>query len=541
MTIRSKAPFLLSGAVYLVLTAWFLRSALHQTNGTQVLLTDDAYIQASLAKNLLLHGVLSVSPPDYSSCASSILWPLLLASCFWVFGVHLWVILFLNLIFAVGTLWVADRLIEETGGADLLRIRTFVLLLLVLASSLLLQTFAGLEHNLQILTDLLLLRAAVRVLAGERGQVALCVYGVLAVMCRYEAVFAIILIFLFLCWQRRFVLGIVLSLTSAAPVLAASAYGLFKGALLLPNSLLLKSRAARRVGLFPSIAWPAAYPHFLLVSGGALLVVCLLIVLAQFAKGEPWRLPYKLRMFLYLVTALMVMQYQFVGTGWTLRYEANIVALALICCASIFIVYARNQRSPAERRSAVLAYAMMAVALVGLRVYESDLDLRKGFSEIYLQQFQMARFLAQYYPDAPVAINDIGLVTYYQPRPIVDVFGLASTEITRLKLQGRFEAGALSRITEARGVRVALVYRAAVGAALPPQWRLAGSWKGPKPVILGADTVNFYAVNDAELIPLKKALSSYAPCLPPEVVQAGYTIPQGHPCTRPPVPAGWIW
>lgn len=519
-----------------------MAGALRETNGTQVFLTDDAYIHASLAKNLFLNAVLSVSPPDYSSCASSILWPLLLAGCFAVFGIHLWIILALNAVFALASLWVADSLMQELGGEGFLKTRAFVLFLLVIAASLVVQTFVGLEHNLQILTMLLLLRAAVRVLAGESGgRVALCAYGVLAVMTRYEAVFAIMVIFVFLCRQRRFLPGFVLSFVSAMPVLVASAYGLSKGALLFPNSLLLKSSAAHQWRLFPSIAWPADYPVFLLVSGGALLVVCLLIVLAQFFGKPAWHLPGKTRMFLYLVTGLMVMHYQFARTGWVLSYEAYLVALAILCCACVFIAYARNQKSPAERRNTLLVYVVMALVLVGLRVYQSDLALRKGFRQIYLQQFQMARFLAQYYSGAPVAINDIGLIAYYQPRKIVDVYGLASTEITNLKLHGGFNAHALSRIADSNGVPVALVYRQALGAALPAEWKLAGTWKLPEPYIVGGDTVSFYAVKDADLEPLKQALTGYAPCLPPVITQNGYAILQDRPCKDDPLPAGWIW
>jgi hypothetical protein len=539
---KTRVPFLCNGAIYLLLSVWFLVSALHQTHGSQVFLTDDAYIHASLAKNLVLHGVLSVSPPDYSSCASSIIWPPLLAACFVLFGIHLWIILALNVVFSLASLWVADRLIEELAGQGFLKTRAFVLFLLVVAASLVVQTFVGLEHNLQILTVLLLLRAAVRVLAGETGgRVTLCVYGVLAVMCRYEAVFAIMLIFVCLCWQRKFVLGIVLSVVSAMPVLAASAYGLSKGALLFPNSLLLKSTAAHKWRLFPSIDWPGDYPVFLLVSGGALLVVCLLIVLAQLFGSKSLRLPDKLRMFLYLVTALMLMHFQFARTGWVLSYEAYLVALALIVCACAFIVYARNQESSAERRNMILVYVAMVLVLVGVRIYQCDLDLRKGFRQIYFQQFQMARFLAEYYPNAPVAINDIGLIAYYQPRKIIDVYGLASTEITKLKLYGGFDAEALARIADTNSVPVALVYRETLGAALPPQWKLAGEWKLPESYIVGGDTVSFYAVTDAEFAPLQQALTSYSPCLPKDIAQTGYAIPQDRPCDDQPLPPGWIW
>lgn len=98
---KNLYPLVLSSLAYLLLALWCLRKILDGTAGTQVFLLDDPYIHASMARNLLIHGTLSVSPSGFSSSSSSIVWPFLVAFCFAIFGIHLWVLLALNAAFAL--------------------------------------------------------------------------------------------------------------------------------------------------------------------------------------------------------------------------------------------------------------------------------------------------------------------------------------------------------------------------------------------------------------------------------------------------------
>src|SRR5579863_5573742 len=57
-------------------------------NGHFVYVVDDPYIHMAIAKNLAAHGVWGVTPYQFSSSSSSIIWPLLLSSIYRLFGPH---------------------------------------------------------------------------------------------------------------------------------------------------------------------------------------------------------------------------------------------------------------------------------------------------------------------------------------------------------------------------------------------------------------------------------------------------------------------
>lgn len=444
------------------------------------------------------------------------------------------------------SLYVADKMIRDLAGEDLRWARLAVLCLIVIGGSLLVMTFVGMEHNLQILTILVLAHSAIRVLRKKHGGgTALCLAGVAAVLTRYEAVFAVVIIFVFLLWGQRVRLACSFAVASALPVVLYSVYGLLHGALILPDSLLLKTQESNWWRPFPSIEWPKGYTTFILFSGGMFLGIFVLLICLDRLVSRKILSSRDLQILLYFETCLLLFHYEFAKTGWATRYEAYLVVLAIVCCGVLGISVAIRQASPSlEFLTASSSVVLLALLLIP-RIYLSDWTLRGGFKQIYMQQFQMARFLAASYPLDTVAVNDIGLVSYWEPRSIVDVFGLASPEITRLKLKGAFNADALSRISNREGARVAVVYAPWLGRALPSQWTLVGTWRMPKTwlgaPVLGGDSVNFYAVNAGDAEGLRRALSSYAPCLPQGVIQAGYNFQMNGSCTAPPVPAGWIW
>ena len=104
---------------------------------------------------------------------------------------------------------------------------------------------------------------------------ALCLSGVAAVLTRYEGAFAVAVASMILLHHRRIRLAAIFVLLSAMPILLYSAYGLSKGALVLPNSILIKTNGTKWWHPFPSISWPSAYPRFILEQGGIFLALFL--------------------------------------------------------------------------------------------------------------------------------------------------------------------------------------------------------------------------------------------------------------------------
>ncbi len=67
-------------------------------------------------------------------------------------------------------------------------------------------------------------------------------------------------------------------------------------------------------------------------------------------------------------------------------------------------------------------------------------------------------FLKDFYQEQPVAVNDIGAISYFANSRVVDLFGLASMEVANAYRERRFDRDTIDQITQKEGVRVAIVY-----------------------------------------------------------------------------------
>src|SRR5215207_5943541 len=90
------------GAVFLI--AGKSMSVLHGHLSYEL---DDTYIHMAVARNLAEHGVWGVTRYEFTPVSSSLIWPILLASIYWVFGAIESVPLILNLIFATAAIGLA--------------------------------------------------------------------------------------------------------------------------------------------------------------------------------------------------------------------------------------------------------------------------------------------------------------------------------------------------------------------------------------------------------------------------------------------------
>ncbi|GGH08537.1 hypothetical protein [Silvibacterium dinghuense] len=103
-------PVLLAAILFLAAAAANLALILRATHGDQLFILDDAYIHAAIAKNLLLRHLYAPSPGPFATASSSILWPYLLALVFAVFGMHMWLLLAMNLLLGLAVLWLCHRI-----------------------------------------------------------------------------------------------------------------------------------------------------------------------------------------------------------------------------------------------------------------------------------------------------------------------------------------------------------------------------------------------------------------------------------------------
>ena len=525
-------------ALLLVLMAVFVRRSLALNDGHLVYPMDDAYSHMAIAKNLYRHGLWSFSSIDgFSSGGSSLLWPVLLAGCYAIFGMHDWAPLALNIIPAVAFIFYAGAVIRRhtlSGWTSLA-----ILLAVLYFTPLPILTAVGMEHCWQILICLGFIDLSALALAADtppglaaRARGWLPVMAFLMTMVRYEGLFLLGVVGLLLLYQRRWLTTALCAVAGALPIGAFGVFALSKGWHFFPNSLLLKAGVPPLSSLDGFLTFitrgfdNAMYgsPHILMLVLG--LVGALLV---QWRRGGTlWNRPTLLLTMLLAGTALHL---QFAGLGWFFRYEGYLLGLGVLTVGLAVVdeAHAALAASPTwferSQRLALLAVAVLFFAApMWARAAKAWGQLAPASHNIYEQQFQMAQFVRQSYRGQGVAVNDIGAVDYFADIGLVDLWGLGTMEVTQAKLDHTYSRATVRGLLKKRAVQLIMIYPgwSYEYGGLPPEWVPVGQWTMPNNIVCGDPTVWFYAPN-ATLVPkLTEALRAYSRRLPPDILQTGF-------------------
>jgi hypothetical protein len=229
-----------------------------------------------------------------------------------------------------------------------------------------------------------------------------------------------------------------------------------------------------------------------------------------------------------------LMHSAFVKLEWFYRYEAYLMVLGVVSLAFLWSSdegvreRARQfKRLPAGRLVLVLLALPLAIRAASA-LGETPLATRNVFE----QQYQLGLFFRQELPDAPIALNDIGAVSWLTTTPVVDVYGLATQAVADLKRQGRWDASAVKGLLAARGVRAVAMYECALAPLIPASWTLVGEWEIRDNVAVSGQTVGFFAPAPTDVDRLRTALERFGPRLPPDVRwRTGLTKDERYQCS----------
>jgi hypothetical protein len=539
--VRRNAILLAAYAIGAAAVLAFFLLILRQTGGRFIYNLDDAYIHLAIAKHIAQNGIWGVTPYGFSSSSSSILWPLLLAGAFRIFGSREMLPFWINLAAAAVFIAVLYREWVARGIRPL-----WVLGMLagwMLCFPLWPILFNGMETMLQSLAAVAFCAAAVRFLSGKNSGrlLPVCLLAALSAAIRYEGCFIAAAICLLLILRGRWKAAVCVGLSAALPVVLYGIYSMSQGWSFLPNSLLIKHSGVEWTD--PASLWNMAARPFQSITDIDLthlpvwqsLAVILLILLLLRARSESkidfWD-PRILPSVLFFL--VVVMHSMWITVEMFFRYQAYLNALgiwAVGCLGLPAVDWARLRRNSAAAAAAAFAAILVAIPLGNLAVqavWKTPIASRN----IWQQQYQMGLFLREYYPQGVVAANDIGAIDYLTEIHLVDLFGLASREVMEAKLRGDWQrdlAGALDTITAAEGARIAVIYDSWFGynpesgaAAVPAQWIRVADWTIPGNVVCGSATVTWYAVRPEEAAALRSALEAFAEKLPAEVAVRYY-------------------
>ena len=211
--------------------------------------------------------------------------------------------------------------------------------------------------------------------------------------------------------------------------------------------------------------------------------------------------------------------------GWVYRYEAYLVALGVFAIGLALLGRPDGADTPVRagrgHGDAALAMMAVAVALGANRTLVSHAAVVTTAAHIDRQHRPMAEFLARYYDGRPVALNDIGKVSYSANVQLHDLMGLASLDATRLRARGQFDRAHVNAWLDRDDVRVAIIYDSLFQgtAAFQDDWIRVGQWDTDGNDI-AEGRVSFYARDVASARELAAHMRAFEPQLPRRVSQS---------------------
>ena len=397
---------------------------------------DDAYIHGTLAKNLIASGTFGIVPGEFAAASSSPLWTLLLALVFSVTGPGPWIPALLATLFGALTIERSNSLL---GSLSLGAVTRVVVILMALAYAPVLPILStGMEHTLHAWTMVGLFASLLGCFREKSSSPAnVFVWALLAASARYESLFALPPLLIFLALRRKWTTAFALGCGMALPGLAFAIYSVAHGGFALPNSLIMKGNLAGAGHLRAlQLAWDN--PHIL---------VLLVLLAAAAGVSHFCRKPAEVMPTWFPVTlmTMIMIHLQLAQLGWFYRYEGYLVMLGLLTAATLLVPLQKWLRGRSIAFSIGVYVVLAAVTFpLGRRCVRATGEIVHAAGNIYDQQYQMALVTRHLGKGARVAVNDLGAVSFLTDARVLDLFGLGDNRLARAKVSRHLAGGSRS-------------------------------------------------------------------------------------------------
>lgn len=441
---------------------------------------DDPYIHLSLARQIA-HGHYGINPGEFAAPSSSILWPFLLAPFTWLPHAD-YVPLVINCACLTITVWWLHRWFETWISPVAALVITIAV---ALCTNLYGLVMNGMEHSLQVMLVVIVGLSVVRQRFGWPFWVAVIVLPLV----RYEglAISLPVLAWLFLQSGRR----VASFAAGTAIALIVGAFSLFlysHGVGFLPSSVLSKSGVhfTEEVRSLRGILSSVKRQFFYTAAAG----LATLLYLRERKVFDA----------LLLVAAPTILHLLFGQAGWFGRYH---VYFAVWIGILFLDVWLRSEFSGIPALNIVLvavgAYASMEFAGTTLVTNAAT----RNISDQQLQMALMVRDLGE-----PVAVNDLGLVSYYARNYVLDLAGLASFDALQARSANK-SGDWMTDLMARHHVEHAIIYDNWFPER-PKDWIRVATLTEPLPsYVAGNVQVAFYSTNPEAAARLRKIVEAY--------------------------------
>jgi hypothetical protein len=478
--------------------------------GTLTFTLDDGYIHLALAKNIL-HGHYGINNNEFASPSSSILWPFLISPIS-QWSIAPYIIIFINTILAAGTVIVYWKIVSPPELRYALKKVAFSSILLVqiiILTNLIGLIFTGMEHSFQIFTMSIILLGLKHEVEDRKVSWWFLSALVVSPLIRYECLSISVPVLGYLIFRGHFLKSFIVASLILGAIAGFSIFQIKLGLPPIPTSVMAKSSFIASGGSLKVL-----YSSFLMgisCKEGFLLFVGLLMFLSiVLVKGRP--LVEKL--LAGTIGSGIILHLFFGQYGWYGRYEIYIWMITIITL--IYLNRGRFYRIP-ERIGFYKGVGIILLTgiLFGNQYIRIITTIPIASNNIYEQQYQLHRFVVDYYKK-PVAVNDLGYVSYMNKNYVLDLWGLASIEALNLRLtENNFSW--MSLLAKRKHVELAMIYENYF-KPIPTDWRKIGELHLSKDRITPADSsVSFFALNKDTYGEIYRLIVKFKETLPPNV------------------------
>lgn len=514
MKLRSNnAPLLIGISFLLSLIVVELISILVLNNGKLTYTLDDAYIHLTLAENIL-SGHYGVNISEFSAPSSSIIWPFLIAPL----SMFEYSLLILNTIAAIFTVLYFFKILNLSfKDYDIKHKKTIIsalLLMLIIITNLTGLVYTGMEHSLQVFLVVLIGYGIIYEIEKGSVKIWLILAIIFAPLIRFEnfsvSTAAIGYLFINKYYKQGLISFLLLSLCLGGFSLFLIQLGLDP----FPTSVVAKSSVVATGGKFYSIALNI-YTNLKSLPGIILLLgTFTFLIFLKLNKN------FNKKVFAFISMGAISMHFVAGRFGWYNRYEIYILSFSIISFLYLYsqnIVAWINNRFQNNNVVKFIAASGIITTIFGFNYILGLFTIPVASNNIYQQHYQMHRFIQEYYKK-PVAVNDLGYVSYNNNNYVLDLYGLASKDALNYRSENNQDDNWMVTLSEKYNVEFAMIYSDWF-AHIPEHWIKIGELKiSRKKITPAKSTVDFYVMNKGVYQDIMGQLKYYVKTLPEDVL-----------------------
>ena len=431
MTEKKKSREILLGVLitYLPILSLFLTILFSNNFFTYTL--DDPYIHLELAKNIF-GGNHGINITEFSAPSSSIIFPFILAP-FSNFQFYLFIPFLYNSIFFILTAYLLIIFFKDTfKNTKYAIVASFLFLFSINAYGL---VFTGMEHSLHLLLTIFTTVCLLNKNWLMRYNFLFYLSIILSPLVRFEgmAISLPTLFYIYSTQSQERKKSIYSFMVLFACIIGYASFLYFNIGEFLPSSVLAKQNSLSGGGI-KSVVRDIFY---MLKEYGWFFCIAFFII---------WRVNKKDVFFTTFVGSTILLFISFGAYGWYGRYEVFFLSfILLLLIKNLYKIFK-------FKRGHIIAFSLMPFLFVSLIF--STLTVPLASSNIYNQQYLLSQFVKKF--NRPVAVNDLGLISYFSDRYVLDLWGLGNYEA--LKSRKNKEVDFISNFSKKYNTELLIIY-----------------------------------------------------------------------------------